>query len=59
VRIQRDFDAAGPPVPVTLEPDVLKNKSRKMLNGVQNGLNLQLHRWSLGWLVCVSIQLTN
>ena len=50
VSIQRDFDAAGPPVPVALEPDVLENKSRKMLNGVQNGLNLQLHRWSLaGW----------
>ena len=50
MRIERDFDAAGPPVLVALEPDVLENKSWKMLNGVQNGLNLQLHRWSLaGW----------
>src|SRR6266436_8518592 len=60
VRIQRDFDAAGPPVPVALEPDVLKNKSRKMLNGVQNGLNLQLHRWSLGcWFAFLFNSQTN
>jgi hypothetical protein len=41
------------------EADVMENKSGKMLNGVQNGLNLQLHRWSLVSLVCVFIQLAN
>ena len=44
----RDFDAAGPAVPMAVEADVLENKAGKMLNGVQNGLNLQLHRWSSG-----------
>src|SRR5204862_7830683 len=47
VGLNRNFDAAGPSVPLALEADVLKNKSGKMLNGVQNGLNLQLHRWPL------------
>jgi hypothetical protein len=31
---------------MALKPDVAINKSGKMLNGVQNGLNLQLHGWS-------------
>jgi hypothetical protein len=31
---------------VAAEPDVLVNKARKMLNGVQEGLNLQLNSWS-------------
>jgi hypothetical protein len=47
-----DLNVAGLAVPITLQADVLEDKSRKMLNGVQKGLNLQLHRWSLaGWFV--------
>jgi hypothetical protein len=41
-----DFQATGLAVPMALKPDVLINKSGKRLNGVQKGLNLQLHGWS-------------
>jgi hypothetical protein len=37
---------AGLAIPLIQEPDVMKNKAWKMLNGVQNSLNFQLHRWS-------------
>jgi hypothetical protein len=37
---------AGWAIPLIQEPDVMKNKAGKMLNGVQNSLNFQLHRWS-------------
>jgi hypothetical protein len=42
---------------VAAEPDVLVNKTRKMLNGVQEGLNLQLNSWSPGLSVCVAFEL--
>jgi hypothetical protein len=48
VRLHRDFDAAGLAVAVAVEPDILENKSRKALNRVQNGLNLQLNSWFPG-----------
>jgi hypothetical protein len=48
MRFDGDFDAAGPAGPVPMEADVLKNEAGKMLNGVQNGLNVQLHCWSSG-----------
>ena len=35
------------PSRLPLQPDILVNKAGKMLNVVQNGLNLQLHRWFL------------
>jgi hypothetical protein len=43
-----DFDAAGLAVAIALKPDVPKNKSGKVLNRVQHGLNLQLNSWSPG-----------
>ena len=46
VRLRRDFDAAGLAAAVAAAPDVLKDKSGKTLNRVQNGLNLQLITWS-------------
>jgi hypothetical protein len=49
VGLDRDLEAAGPAIPVTVETDVLENKSRKMLKRVQDGLNLQLHSWSSGF----------
>ena len=39
------------------EPDVLVNKAGKMLNRVQNGLNLQLNSWSPGSRVGAVLQL--
>jgi hypothetical protein len=48
VRRQRDLDLARRAIPVAAKPDVLVNKTRKMLNGVQNRLNLQLNSWSPG-----------
>ena len=46
VRLHRDLETTRLAVPMALKPDVAINKSGKMLNGVQNGLNLQLHGWS-------------
>ena len=37
---------AGLAILLIQKPDVMKNKAWKMLNGVQNSLNFQLHRWS-------------
>jgi hypothetical protein len=37
---------AGLAIPLIQEPDVMENKAWKMLNGIQNSLNFQLHRWS-------------
>jgi hypothetical protein len=44
----RDLDLARLAVALAAQPDVLENKSGEMLNGVQNGLNLQLNSWSPG-----------
>ena len=51
MRLDLDVDAAGPAVPVAAQPDVAVNKSRKRLNRVQKGFNLQLNSWSpvRGW----------
>jgi putative methionine-R-sulfoxide reductase with GAF domain len=38
--------ATGLAIPMAAEADVLVNKAGKMLNRVQNGLNLQLNSWS-------------
>ena len=46
VRLDGDFDATGLAIAMAAEPDVAENKSGKMLNRVQNGLNLQLNSWS-------------
>jgi len=52
VRLHGDDHLPGRSITLAVEPDVLVHKSRKMLNRVQKGLNLQLHRWSLvGWFV--------
>jgi hypothetical protein len=48
VRLHGDFDAAGLAITITMEADVAVNESGKTLNGVQNGLNLQLNSWSPG-----------
>jgi hypothetical protein len=48
VGLDRDSEAPGLAVGMAVEADVLENKAGKMLKGVQNGLNLQLHRWSSG-----------
>jgi hypothetical protein len=37
---------AGLAMQLIQEPNIMENKARKMLNGVQNSLNFQLHRWS-------------
>ena len=54
VRLDGDFEATGLAVAIALKPDVAINKSGKVLNRVQHGLNLQLNSWSpgrvlLGW----------
>ena len=51
MRLDLDVDAVGPAVPVAAQPDVAVNKSRKRLNRVQKGFNLQLNSWSpfRGW----------
>src|SRR5271155_2267631 len=46
VRRHRNLDLPRAAVAVAAEPDILINESRKMLNGVQEGLNLQLNSWS-------------
>jgi hypothetical protein len=46
VRQDDNLNVPGLAIPLTFQPDVLINKSWKMLNGVQNRLNLQWHRWS-------------
>jgi hypothetical protein len=43
---QDGYLQAGLAIALSQEPDVMKNKARKMLHGVQNGLNFQLHRGS-------------
>jgi len=48
VRLDGDFDATGLAVAIAPKPDVPKNKSGKVLNRVQHGLNLQLNSWSPG-----------
>src|SRR5919109_537976 len=48
VGLQRDLNPTRSPFAVPMEPHVLVNKTAKMLNRVQNGLNLQLHSWFLG-----------
>jgi len=48
VRGHRDLNATGLAVVIAAETDVRINKSRKMLNCVQEGLNLQLNSWSPG-----------
>jgi hypothetical protein len=38
----------------------VENKAGKMLNGIQNGLNLQLHRWSwVRWFAFLVIHKLN
>jgi hypothetical protein len=44
----QNLDLARSAIAVAADPDVLINEAGKMLNGVQKGLNLQLHGWSLG-----------
>jgi hypothetical protein len=48
VRLHGDFEATGLAITIALEADVAENESGKTLNGVQNGLNLQLNSWSPG-----------
>jgi hypothetical protein len=48
VGFDQNLDLLSLSVPVTAQADVLKDETGKMLNGVQNGFNLQLHRWSSG-----------
>ena len=40
VRLDFNFDMAGPPVSMAVEANVLENKTGEMLNGVQKRLNL-------------------
>jgi hypothetical protein len=47
ITVQWQSRVAELAVPVTQQAECLENESGKMLNNVQNGLNLQLHRWSL------------
>jgi hypothetical protein len=47
VRCDDKLNVTGLAVPVMPEPNVLEDKARKMLNGIQNRLNLQQYRWSL------------
>jgi hypothetical protein len=49
MRHQGDLNVGGPAIAVTSQLDVPKHKAGKMLNGVQDGLNLQLHCWSSGF----------
>ena len=49
VRHHRHFNAPGLAI-AAAQPDVLEDKARKMLNRVQNRFNLQLHRWSFGFI---------
>ena len=51
MRLDLDVDAVESAIPVAAQPDVAVNKSRKMLNSVQKGFNLQLNSWSpfRGW----------
>jgi hypothetical protein len=46
-------------VAIALKPDVPKNKSGKVLNRVQHGLNLQLNSWSPGRVLALFKQLAN
>jgi hypothetical protein len=48
VRLDGDFDATGLAIPMAVEADVVENEPGKMLNRVQNGLNVQLNSWSPG-----------
>jgi hypothetical protein len=41
-----DFDAAGLAIRMASEPDIVENEAGKVLNRVQNGLNLKLNSWS-------------
>ena len=59
MRRHTDSDLARLAIPVAAEPDVLVNKARKMLNGVQEGLNLQLNSWSPGRMFALPFELAN
>jgi hypothetical protein len=41
-----DFDAAGLAIRMASEPNIVENEAGKVLNRVQNGLNLKLNSWS-------------
>jgi hypothetical protein len=59
VRRHGDLDRPRLAIAVAADPDVLVNKARKMLNGVQESLNVQLNSW-FPWLsVCVAFELAN
>jgi hypothetical protein len=47
MRLNGDDHLPGRAIPLSFQPDVLVHKSRKRLNRVHNGLNLQRHRGSL------------
>jgi hypothetical protein len=55
VRLDGDFDTTGLAVLMALQPDVAINKSGKRLKGVQKGLNLHLHGWSLGLFCSIDL----
>jgi hypothetical protein len=56
MRLQADLNTTEPTSGAT-QPDVLVYKACKMLNPVQKRLNFQLHRWSLGSLCLIDLDI--
>ena len=46
--LEGDLDLAGAAFAVAQQADVVVNEANKVLNGVEQGLNLELQSWSVG-----------